>query len=295
MNKNQKQILNSLYEMDEDILINEIINFEILHTQNETNKDYYDWPDYSYESEYFRSKGLDCEHMYVAGISDKPFRKLHQIYEHAHYLKHQVLERLHYENVMSHIDECIKWSGHNKKKITKKEIDEFLIKNKIRLRYKISLKHYFYLQANERLLQGLYSREPYDSNNDPYVLEYLSNRKPFTNPINTTKFKFKGKVYPRKNFVLAIAKEYISQHHDATLESLNNDFRVKNKWGWPFEFFYDYDEVIKRGLELHTFFEDAILLKNGQRIVVTCCSDYFIVNNFKDKAIQYGFDIEVVE
>ena len=87
---------------------------------------------------------------------------------------------------------------------------------------------------------------------------YLKNLKPFSNPINNTKYKFKEKIYHRKNFVLAIAKEYISQHPNATLESLNNDFRVENRWGWPYEFFYDYDVIIKKGLEAHSFFNDPI-------------------------------------
>lgn len=295
MNKEQKEILKSLYEMDEDTLINEIINFEILYSEKEISKDYYSWPDYSYMLEYFKNKGLDCEYLYAAGISDKPFRGLYQLYNHAHYLKHQVLERLHYENVMSYIDECINWGGINKKKFTIKEIEEFFTKNKIRTRYKYQLKHIFYLQINERLTKELFKLEPYNTNNDPYVLEYLKNLKSFSNPINNTKYKYKGEIYHRKNLVLAIAKEYISQHPNVTLENLNRDFKVKNKWGRIFEFFYDYDVIIKRGLEAHSFYEDAIALKSGQKIVVLYCSDYFIVNNFKDKALQYGFDIETID
>ena len=150
---------------------NEIINFELQLTENETSKDYYSWPDYSYMSKYFESKGLDCEHLYMAGVSDMPFRNLHQIYNQAHYLKHQVLERLHYENVMSHMEECIKWGGTNKKKFTKKETDKFLIEKKVRLRHSIQLKHIFYLRANECLMKKSYKPEPYNSDDDTYVFE----------------------------------------------------------------------------------------------------------------------------
>ncbi len=127
-----------------------------------------------------------------------------------------------------------------------------------------------------------------------YTLQYMTNPHFFDNiktVVNKTKYKYKGKVLFRKYLALEIIKDFVSQHPEATLKSLNEIFTVKNKWGFDVEFIYPYDEVIIKRQEYNYYFNEPITLGNGEIIAILICSDFFIVNSFKNIAVQLGFDI----
>ncbi len=127
-----------------------------------------------------------------------------------------------------------------------------------------------------------------------YSMQYLTNPDFLSSKkttVNRTKYKYKGKVYFRKYLALVIVKDFVIQHPEATLESLNEIFTVENKWGWDFVFFYHFNEGF---VEDDYFFGEPIVLGNGDKIIVAKCSDYFITNGFRNVANQYGFDIEEV-
>ena len=131
-----------------------------------------------------------------------------------------------------------------------------------------------------------------------YTLQYMSNPNFFDKGktiVNKTKYRYKGKILFRKYLALEVIKDFVAQHPEATLKSLNHIFTVQNKWGFDFEFVYSYDEVIVKQKEYNYYFDDPIKLGSGEVIAVKMCSDFTIVNGFKDIAVKYGFDIEEVK
>ncbi|MBR5033218.1 MAG: SEL1-like repeat protein [Treponema sp.] len=131
-----------------------------------------------------------------------------------------------------------------------------------------------------------------------YTLQYMTNPNFFDHGktvVNKTKYRYKGKVLFRKYLALEVIKDFVAQHPEATLKSLNETFTVHNKWGFDFEFFYSYDDVIVKQKEYNYYFDEPIKLENGEVIAVKICSDFTIVNGFKDIATRYGFNIEEVK
>ena len=131
-----------------------------------------------------------------------------------------------------------------------------------------------------------------------YTLQYMTNPNFFDKGktvVNKTKYRYKGKTLFRKYLALEVIKDFVAQHPEATLESLNETFTVQNKWGFDFEFIYSYDEVIVKQKEYNYYFDEPIRLGNGDVVAVKICSDFTIVNGFKDIAVQYGFDIQEVK
>ena len=293
-NKKHAEILIELYEMNQDDLINEIINFEIEYSKNETSDDYYTWPDYSYMIQYFQSKGLDTTHLYMSNVSEQKYLALHQIYRKAELLRRTVMERLHYDKVMSHIDECIEWGGKGKKKFTQAEINKFFSEKKIRTRFKTQLKHIFYLRTNERMKRKM-QNIICDETEEQYVMSYLKNIKPFSSPLDYTKYEFKGKIYAKKWLVLAVITEHLRLHPQASLKSLREDFSITNRWGWPVEIIYDYNYVKERGLEHHCLFDNPLFLSNGEKIFISECGMIDIINAFNKKAKDFGYEIKTIE
>jgi hypothetical protein len=134
-----------------------------------------------------------------------------------------------------------------------------------------------------------------EQKDDPYAMPYLLSLKPFSRPLDYTKYEFQGKIYAKKWLVLAVITEHIRLHPQATLKSLQKDFEVINKWGWPVEILYSYEDAIKRGLEMHCLFDNALVLNNGEKIVVSECGMLDIINAFNKKALIFGYDIKVIE
>ena len=131
-----------------------------------------------------------------------------------------------------------------------------------------------------------------------YTLQYMTNPKSFDKGktiVNKTKYRYKGKTLFRKYLALEVIKDFVVKHPEATLKSLNETFTVQNKWGFDFEFFFPYDKAIVNHEENDYYFNEPIKLGNGEVIAVKKCSDFTIVNGFKDIAVQYGFDIEEVK
>ncbi|MBR4824785.1 MAG: sel1 repeat family protein [Spirochaetaceae bacterium] len=130
-----------------------------------------------------------------------------------------------------------------------------------------------------------------------YTLQYITNPSFFDNGkpvINRTKYRYKGKLLFRNHLALEITKDFVVQHPESTLKSLNEIFTVQNMRGENFEFFNSYEEVIVRRKDCYNYFHEPIKLKNGEIIAVKNCSSYNIVSSFKEIAIQYGFEIEEV-
>ncbi len=130
-----------------------------------------------------------------------------------------------------------------------------------------------------------------------FSLQYMANQndhKKVKTQNNRIRYKYKGQIYYRKYLALVITKDFVIQHPEVTLKSLNEIFKITNRWGFDFEFFNSYKEVIVKNKDYYIYFDDPITLGDGQRIAVKMCSDYYIVNNLKKIALQNGFDIEEV-
>ena len=292
---NQMNILKSLYEMNRDDLINDVINFEIEYSKNETDEDYYFWPNSSYMGQYFQSKGLNAKHLYIPNASLDKYQALTHTYYEANLLRQKVMERFHYEKIMSHIDECIEWGGERKSKFTLADINNFFSEKKIKSRYKAKLKHIFYLKTNEKLKKGGENIIYDEKEEDQYVIPYLANIKPFSTPLDYTKYEFKGKIYAKKWLVLAVISEHLRLHPQVSLEKLREDFLITNRWGSPVEILYDYNYVRKRGLELHCLFDNPLFLSNGEKIFISECGTIDIINVFNKKAKGFGYEIKAIE
>jgi hypothetical protein len=155
--------LKKLYKIPDDEQINKIVYFIMEQSKNNVSNDYYKWTAYSF----IALMGMPIKYWNLTDFSSELFLELHNPYHKAQLIYYKCMELLHYDKIMSLIDECILWGG-NKKKFTLAEINIFFTSREIRVRFG-KLKRIFYLRVNEKL-----KKNTNDDTQDAYVIEYLN-------------------------------------------------------------------------------------------------------------------------
>jgi len=202
--------LKELYQIPTDVLINDIINFRTDYAKNKASHDYFTWDDSSIE-QYFETTGVN---QFNRLTNSKYYYPLYRIYNDTNDTFKKKMELLHYNKVMSHIDECIKWSGGNKTKFAHSEINNFFTDKKIRVRWS-ELKKLFYIKINEMLRKDL-SEEEIKLKEENRINEYLKSKNINKNPaganvkkINHLKqgfiFQYKYKNFSRASLYYRVA------------------------------------------------------------------------------------------
>jgi hypothetical protein len=112
---------------------------------------------------------------------------------------------------------------------------------------------------------------------------------------DNTRYKFMDNVYGKNRLVLAIINDYISNHDNCTLESLQTTFpkRIQGSLG-VVDTFENANEIYTRTRHKRHFLGNIITLRSGQQIVV--CTQWGIgnINRFINKAREIGYNIEAM-
>jgi hypothetical protein len=113
---------------------------------------------------------------------------------------------------------------------------------------------------------------------------------------DNTQYKFMDNQYGKNRLVLAVIKDYIRNHDNCTLESLQTTFpkRLQGALG-VVDTFENANEIYRRTKHKRHFLSNIITLRNGQQIVI--CTQWGIgnINQFINKSREIGYNIEEIK
>jgi len=118
-------------------------------------------------------------------------------------------------------------------------------------------------------------------------------------PKDNTKYIFNGKKYCKNRLVLSVIDSYVKNDPNVTLEKLQNIFDKEiqkiPKFGFNFDVVDSYANAWDNKNYKRYFFDNAINLSNGQKIVV--CNQWAIQNieKFICKAKELGYSIDIIK
>jgi hypothetical protein len=115
---------------------------------------------------------------------------------------------------------------------------------------------------------------------------------------DNTQYRFMENQYGKNRLVLAVVKDYIRNHENCTLESLQTTFPKKLQGSYGVVDTFENATRIYTGTERkhkRHFLKDKITLRSGQQIVV--CTEWGIgnINQFINKAREIGYNIEEIK
>jgi hypothetical protein len=263
--------LKKLYHIPEDKQADNIVYSIFEKSKLRIPVDYFLWPK-------TMPYAMPIKYFFLTDLSSELFSELQEPYLKAVFMFDKCMELMHYDKIMSHIDECIQWGGKEKKKYIQAEINTFFIYHNIRVRL-VELKKIFRIKINKILL-GITD----DDEHNAYAINYLSKQKSFRDVLDYTKFIYNGQIYGKRILVRTVVSEHIRLNPKITTEILKNSFELDIK---------DFNKVFTKDYDRESYANDdrMLCLGNGVKIWLPYIYTISDITNFIKNANNLGYNI----